>query len=300
MGAILKRKEKEKVNYFRESLRNDREQLRGEEVSLADLFEKLRRSIGQGYQNLTEHNLASKSAINALKRGDEDNLETHKNTMRACWDRILSLHVPNSKFTEFTSKAGQELIEFFAVEATWPYIKGDKREPGAVPSAEDLEMRPQTRLHGLGDVPGELGKMVIDLLLDESISREEAIAIRARLVEVVQMIVDYLTSYENTYGLVIDSDLGRTHYFATFRGVIQRAEQLLCRMKEELIAARSNHALMSLLEKLAGTQHDDHEDQDLDALVRTCKSTQASVARAVADAHDRDGELNEVLHPDGH
>ncbi|MBI5153023.1 MAG: hypothetical protein HZA36_00980 [Parcubacteria group bacterium] len=249
------------MNLFEESLRNDREVVDGRDIPLQEFFERMRRGIGRGYAFLNDHNLGSKRAINALKRKDAEVLESCKQEMLQCWRGLQDICVTDVKYIEFSSKAGQELIEFLAVEALWLYVTGEASEPGEIPSAAELNMRPQTRLHGLGDVPGELGKMTIDLLLDDTISREEGIAIRCRLVGVVEMILKYLCEYENTYGLVIDDSGGRTSYWTTFRGIVQRVEELLYKMKSELLETKKRHELMSLLETRAEECRRDTEER---------------------------------------
>ena len=108
---------------FEDSLRNDEEEWNEEMIPLKDLFEKMRRGIGKGYALLTEHNHLTKRMVGHLKRGDVEGVEALKRDLFHCWNAFKDLCFTDQKYLELSSMAGQELIEFLAVEALWPYVR---------------------------------------------------------------------------------------------------------------------------------------------------------------------------------
>ena len=206
-------------------------------TSFGESFEKQRRDFGKGYQVQNELVSVSKQGIKALKSGDATEVERCKQKMFRLWDDIGNINVPLDTWWQFSGNAGQEFVEFLGVASLWPYVTGVAQEMGSIPSVDELRMRPQTWLRGLGDVPGELGKMVLDGLLEMDFSnKEERIAIRRRLVEVVQEIYGFLSLYETAYPQVINDSRMRG-YRNTFRGMLQNVGFLLEKMKNELLGA---------------------------------------------------------------
>lgn len=206
-------------------------------VSFERMFEDQRRNFGSGHQTQNDLILASKRGIVALKSGDAVEVERCRQGMFRLWDNISNIDVPLDTWWQFSGNAGQEFVEFLGVVAIWPYVSGEAKEVGPIPSVDELRMRPQTWLRGLGDVPGELGKMVLDRLIEMDLSnKEERVAIRRRLVDVVQQIYDFLSLYETAYPQVINDSRMRG-YRNTFRGMLQNVGFLLEKMKHELLEA---------------------------------------------------------------
>lgn len=206
-------------------------------VSFERIFEDQRRNFGKGYQIQNDLILASKRGVVALKSGDAVEVERCRQRMFQLWDELDRINVPMDTWWQFSGNAGQEFVEFLGVMMLWPYVSGETEEVGTIPSVDELRMRPQTWLRGLGDVPGELGKMVLDRLLEIDFSNNvERLAIRRRLVEVVQQIYDFLSLYETAYPQVINDSRMRG-YRNTFRGMLQNVGFLLEKMKHELLEA---------------------------------------------------------------
>jgi|GEM_PF-3277092 len=199
------------------------------------IFEDQRRGFGKGYQVQNDLINVSKSGIVALKSRDEAGVECCRQKMFRLWDELDGVDVPSDMWWQFSGNAGQEFVEFLGVVALWPYVSGETSEVGAIPSVDELCIRPQTWLRGLGDVPGELGKMVLDRLLEMDFSnKEERVAIRRRLVDVVEQIYNFLSLYETAYPQVINDSRMRG-YRNTFRGMLQGVGFLLLKMKQELL-----------------------------------------------------------------
>jgi predicted translin family RNA/ssDNA-binding protein len=202
----------------------------------AERFESQRRDFGMGYRLQNDLILASKQGVKALKSGNMEAAKAAETEMLHLWQEIDKIDVPLDTWWEFSGNAGQELVEYLGVSALWPYVSGKAETPGTILSVTELHMRPPTWLRGLGDVPGEIGKMVLDVLLKGEISKEERIAIRRRLVEVVEDIYNFLDQYETCYPQVIN-DSRRKGFRNTFRGMLQNVGFLLEKMKRELLEA---------------------------------------------------------------
>lgn len=205
-------------------------------VYFGERFESQRRDFGMGYRLQNDLILASKQGVKALKSGNTEAAKTAESEMLQLWKELDRIDVPLDTWWEFSGNAGQELVEYLGVSALWPYVSGKTDIIGTIPSAQELRMRPPTWLRGLGDVPGEIGKMVLDVLLKGEISKEERVAIRRRLVEVVEQIYEFLDQYETCYPQVIN-DSRRKGFRNTFRGMLQNVGFLLEKMKRELLEA---------------------------------------------------------------
>ncbi|MBI5421245.1 MAG: hypothetical protein HZA35_02925 [Parcubacteria group bacterium] len=149
------------------------ETVRDRTIAFGESFENQRRNFGKGYQAQNDLILTSKVGVGALKSGDAVEVERCKQRMFRLWDDIDNIIVPLDTWWQFSGNAGQEFVEFLGVAALWPYVSGVAQEVDLIPSVDELHMCPQTWLRGLGDVPGELGKMVLDRLLEMDFSKIE-------------------------------------------------------------------------------------------------------------------------------
>jgi predicted translin family RNA/ssDNA-binding protein len=198
------------------------------------------------YDLVRQINIISKNAIEAVKRGETEKILRFKEEMFARWEDLGNVSVPAFMRWQFDADCGQEIVEFLAVEAYYPYIigKGPKEVVPHWGSHMCISVPLQIWLSGLEDVVGELSKMLGDYLLQRSLSIEERIAARERFLEVAKEIYGFLSSIptiERVSDAVRNSG-SHLKYPQTFRGKLGRVASNIDRNQLELISMYDHYA----------------------------------------------------------
>lgn len=192
------------------------------------------------YDLVRQINMASKNAIEALKRGEIEKVERFRKEMGSMWEDLGNVSIPDFMRWQFDADCGQEIVEFLAVEAYYPYIvgRGPKEVVPHWRSHMSISVPLQIWLSGLEDVVGELSKMLGDYLLQRSLTLEERIAARERFLEVAKEIYAFLSAIptiERASDAVRNSG-SRLKYPQTFRGKLGRVMGNIDRNQSELVS----------------------------------------------------------------
>lgn len=205
----------------------------------SDFFEDQRRNIGKAYALSGEILKLTKVGIAALKSNGDARAKEIEDTARFKFGILRKLNLPEDIRWQFTSEVGQEIVEFVVVRLLYPVlfcIEG--HEMPIFPDFDELEVTPQAYLAGLGDVPGELGKLFADYLIASSeLDMKEKLALRQRYLQICFGIHRVLDQYETTYPRVINATRRRGYSFrfsvlARMRDIIRREQERVISMQE--------------------------------------------------------------------
>lgn len=215
-------------------------------------FETERINIGKGYGITNELIHVSKLGIAAVKKWDQNEIDRCSARFRELWRALDDLKMPHYKKCQFLSEAGQEIVEFYVFCLFYWFLAGSlSRRVVSIADVtpQKLYVTPQAWLHGVGDAVGELGKTMVNLLVDLPDSDNflrNVIIIRKRFLKIAGILYELLDQFETAYGPVINNSQ-RRGFGNTFRALLWRISNIIFLEKKELIRNRSELAVTEAL-----------------------------------------------------
>lgn len=211
-------------------------------ITFRDRFEQQRRNIGKAFSLANEIREISKRGIKMLAQATEGNgyeIATVEAEMKERWRELRGLDLPGDLAWRHDTEAGQEMFEFIVVARLFPNVVSEVNAEvmitgSEIPSAEMLDMPPQTWLAGLGDAPGEMMKLLEDRLCRADLSAGTRFQYRKNLLCIATEIYEFLSDYETCYEMVINNSR-RRGYGNTFRGMLGRVRGVIRRVQESVI-----------------------------------------------------------------
>ncbi|HXF44100.1 MAG TPA: hypothetical protein VNK70_01410 [Candidatus Paceibacterota bacterium] len=174
-----------------------------------------------------------KLGIRAVKRNDRKEVEIARAEVENCLDRLTRLTiVPRFQIELFIDSVHTELIELTFVERLYPYVimgVGELGEEVAVSAFGSC----QSFWRGLLDVPGELGKLVMEYRNERELTTAEQVAILERLIEVSQRIATTVNSVV-PFAASFDISPYERDFRSSFLGRVVGIGSLIMRHKEQL------------------------------------------------------------------
>lgn len=160
---------------------------------------------------------ATKQGIEALVHEDFEALDAFKQKMKATQNELETIELSEPDRLQHKIRLGQEIAEFYCVEALWEFVAYDAN-PQIIPSSEALGISSEDWLNGLVDAPGELLKMTGDFayLKRREFSPDEILGMRERCIEAMGFVRFLL-------GKVIRADRINPHVLTPERGRFVRS-----------------------------------------------------------------------------
>ena len=218
-----------------------------DELKIRERFEQQRKNIGKAYSLANTIREASKDGPFHLGNRDFENSGLCSSEMKGVWQDLMRLDLPTDIAWQHQAEAGQEMVEFIYVELLYKAIITG--EIPKLPSHLELMVTPQTWLAGLGDVSGELGKLMLKEVLNPKLSIEDRIGIYEKFLKIYHELYDFLERLENVYGMVINNSR-RRGYGNTYRGLILRLQRLIEREEGHLLELYNKRELLSEMRKI--------------------------------------------------
>lgn len=199
-------------------------------------FDRGKGNVARAYQYDSDIRELSKVGIAALPDGNGDEVNRCGDGMIAKWEESGKLDLPGDIRWQHDAESSQEMVEFFATACLYPPIVNRPycHKWQTIPSAEQLNVTPQSWLAGIGDTPGEVGKLLDDYLCREDVSRADRIACRKRFIETMREVYDFLDQFESCVPMIINNSR-RMGYGNTFRGLLGRVRGAIRHQQECLI-----------------------------------------------------------------
>ena len=220
----------------------------------SEKLEDQRRNIGASFALGNKIRTLAKRGIAAIKREEIAAILEISKEIRAAFVELSVLDIPADMGWSFDSENGQELVEFLLVAEFYPYLAGLQ----SIESLSDMELSrfsdpphglsPQAWLSGLCDVPGELGKIHLDMLCDEDLSLRGRVELRKRWLLIADYIYQFLDNFECAYPLVINASR-RRGFFNTFRGKLVGISRLIETNRADLAREIAGLKLAEVLER---------------------------------------------------
>lgn len=223
----------ERLHGISETLYPDRRS--GQEITgtILERFHAARGNVARAYALSQDIRDNSKLGIKALREGDHAKLVGCGEFMRARYDELAMLDLPEDIKWQHKAEAGQEMVEFFATCWLYPAVFGGDQE-GAFFSAESYKVTPQCWLAGIGDAVGEIGKLLTDRLCDGGLSREERIELRRRFIAAAKEVLAYFDQYCGCVKQIINNNR-HPEFGSGFRGMVGRLTVMVQREQEKLV-----------------------------------------------------------------
>lgn len=180
----------------------------------------------------------SKAGIRALKEERYEDAARIEEEINYKWEILSGLYLPDGWKERFIAQAGQEIVEYYGVKAGLRVLF-DGAEEFIIPLPKDLKVNIQTFLPGLGDVPGELYKILRHRMTMYRFSKEEKYYLWQRLHAICQQIYEVLEGYADVPPAILHAGHHRRYSFKfciipRVRDILERCEEQMLRWKERI------------------------------------------------------------------
>lgn len=199
-----------------------------------NFWEIQRIALGKAYRLSGDILNLTKKAIHALKHKP---YKVAALCQEILWryKEMLRLKLPGDIAWQFQAEVGQEIVEVdFVKNLFWTLFFA--RDPQLPSMPEELEVTPQAYLAGIGDVAGELGKIMEEFFLDCEVSEFDRVVYELRFRDVYCALYDFLEQFETVYGRVINNSR-RPGYGNTYRGMLRGVQVMVSRHRDRVIRA---------------------------------------------------------------
>ena len=201
-----------------------------------DSFEEQRKNIGKCYALGNNIRELSKIGISFLKRNESENVSKVQALIKKAWTLLGEFNIPQDMAWTFDNENGQEMVEFEVSVVLYNCLYTDiDPETIHLPSEQELNVRPQTWLAGIGDAVTEVGKVHLERLCVDGIPKSQRIAARKKYIDMACSLREGLDRFETAYGQVVNNSR-RKGFANTYRGLLMRIDRMIIREQEALAA----------------------------------------------------------------
>ena len=196
-------------------------------------LEMQRRNLGRSYAFLNQILLAIDEALESL-HGSPEKIGTHAKNILTPYKEMCALELPEHLSWQFKSDVGQEISELAFTEWGYGIVFFGEMPVGLPPTPDELGISFQAFLAGILDFPGEMGRVVNDLVALRMVPENEEFEFRLRLLKLEKIILDICRPFQLSYERIVRNN-NRGGWPNTFKGTMDRMRGAVMRHQERVM-----------------------------------------------------------------